>query len=197
MNSITLGTETLVAIELAWDGPLLVPELCSVMFGLEAGELGRGGGRGREPELVWDCTCIVVRGPPERITLDNSCFNECYSYCINIVANILLAMLLGKEPVLQGKTTNDDDKRVARRYESTAMRMCRDDTCWRDRMDAQSKTIHHFFQTMCNYIDKSVLDRTNAAHSMRCNESANHYNWIGNLPDIVKRLTCKQRSPSL
>jgi len=52
VNSITLGTETLVAIELAWDGPLLVPELCSAMFGLEAGELGRGGGRGREPELV-------------------------------------------------------------------------------------------------------------------------------------------------
>ena len=42
MNSITLGTETLVAMELAWDGPLLVPELCSAIFGLEAGALGRG-----------------------------------------------------------------------------------------------------------------------------------------------------------
>jgi len=52
VNSITLGTETLVVIELAWDEPLLVPELCSAMFGLEAGALGRGGGRGREPELV-------------------------------------------------------------------------------------------------------------------------------------------------
>ena len=42
VNSITLGTETLVAMDLAWDGPLLVPELCSAIFGLEAGALGRG-----------------------------------------------------------------------------------------------------------------------------------------------------------
>lgn len=34
------------------DGPLLVPESCSAMFGLEAGALDRGGGRAREPELV-------------------------------------------------------------------------------------------------------------------------------------------------
>jgi len=119
VNSITLGTETLVAIfvviELAWDGPLLVPELCSAIFGLEAGALGREGGRGREPELVLAFTCIVGRGPPERITLRHSYLNERCSPCINIVANILLAMLLGKEPVLGGKTTNDDDKRVARR----------------------------------------------------------------------------------
>ena len=130
MNSITLGTETLIAIfvviELAWDGPLLVPELCSAMFGLEAGALGREGGRGREPELVCepelvlDCTCIVGRGPPERITLKHSSLNERCSPCINIVDNFLLAMLLGKEPVLRGKTTNDDDKRVARRVVSYA-----------------------------------------------------------------------------
>ena len=57
MNSITLGTEPLVGIvvviESAWDGPLLVPELCSTMFGLEVEALGRGGGRGREPELFY------------------------------------------------------------------------------------------------------------------------------------------------
>jgi len=47
---------------------------CSV-FGLEAVALGKGGGQGDEqelvyePELVLDGTCIVGRGPPERITL--------------------------------------------------------------------------------------------------------------------------------
>ena len=56
----------------AWDGPLLVPILCSAMFVLEGGALVRGGGRGRESELVCELeifTCVVGRGPPERITL--------------------------------------------------------------------------------------------------------------------------------
>ena len=74
----TLGTEKLVAIvvviELAWDAPLLVPVLCSAMFGLEAGALGRGGGRGRKPELF---TCVVGRGPPKRITLKHSSNERC------------------------------------------------------------------------------------------------------------------------
>jgi len=56
-----------------------VPVLCSAMFVLEAGALGRGGGRGREPELVCEpelFTCIVGRGPPERIILTHSSFHE-------------------------------------------------------------------------------------------------------------------------
>ncbi len=51
-NSITLELEIRASIELALDGPLLVPELCSAMFGLGAGALGGGCDRGREPELV-------------------------------------------------------------------------------------------------------------------------------------------------
>ena len=59
-----------------------MPELCNAMFGLEAGALDRGGGRGREQELVCGCTCIVGRGPPERITLSNS------SYAARIVSKL-------------------------------------------------------------------------------------------------------------
>ncbi len=65
-NFFSLGQTMLVAklalsknSQVSWDGPLLVLELCSAMFGLEAGALGRRGGRGREPELVLDCTCVV------------------------------------------------------------------------------------------------------------------------------------------
>ena len=90
---------------LAWAGPVFVPLLCSAMSVLEGGALGRGGGRGREPELVCEpelFTCIVGRGPPERIILTYSSFShERCSPLFKIVANILLAMLLGKEPALR------------------------------------------------------------------------------------------------
>jgi len=45
---------------LAWDGPLFVPMLCSAMSVLEGGALGRGGGRGREPELVCEPELLPV-----------------------------------------------------------------------------------------------------------------------------------------
>ena len=81
---------------LAWDGPLVVPMLCSAMSVLEGGALGRGGGRGREPELVCEpelFTCIVGRGPPERIILTYSSFShERCSPLFKIVVNILLAV---------------------------------------------------------------------------------------------------------
>ena len=67
---------------LAWDGRLLVPMLCIAMFVLEGGALGRGGGRNREPALVCEpelFTCIVGRGPPERIALIHSFSHERYS----------------------------------------------------------------------------------------------------------------------
>ena len=76
-----------------------MPLSCCAMSALEGGALGRGGGRGREPELF---TCIVGRGPPERIIFIHSSFShERCSPLFKIVANILLAMLLGKEPVLR------------------------------------------------------------------------------------------------
>ena len=87
---------------LAWDEPLYVPMLCSAMSVLEGGALGRGGGRGREPELV--CVpelfpCIVERILSERITLTFS-HKRC-SPLFKFLANIVLAMLLGKEPALR------------------------------------------------------------------------------------------------
>jgi len=40
------------------------------------------------------------------------------SCAIDKVLALGITLLLGKEPVLRGKTTNDDDKRVARRIMS-------------------------------------------------------------------------------
>ena len=59
-----------------WHGTDLSLCRCRVvhcaMSVLEGGALGRGGGRGREPELVCEpelFTCVVGRGPPARIIL--------------------------------------------------------------------------------------------------------------------------------
>ena len=74
-----------------------MPMLCSAMSVWRAERC--------EPELVCEpelFTCIVGRGPPERIILTHSSFShERCSPLFKIVANILLAMLLGKEPALR------------------------------------------------------------------------------------------------
>jgi len=61
-------------------------------------------------------TCVGYSA--KSIVLETRLESSNIAWHVNSLPNCHFSVLLGKEPVLRGKTTNDDDKRVARRIMS-------------------------------------------------------------------------------